>query len=188
MDPTVALLAQYGYLILFPLAIVEGPIVTVIAGFFVSMHVFNPVIAYLIVISGDFVGDTIFYALGRWGSNLVWKRGHHVGLTKERLEYAREKFDANHRKTIVLTKLTQGIGPIGLIAAGNLRIPYRKYILTCLAVTSIQSAVFLTTGVLFGSAYATIEHYMNTFAAVVSALVLFVVFYLLIRKWRIKRI
>ena len=42
MDHIVYLLTEYKYLILFPLAIVEGPIIAVIAGFLCSSGFLNP--------------------------------------------------------------------------------------------------------------------------------------------------
>ncbi len=183
----VGLLMRYRYHVLLPIAIVEGPIITVIAGFLVSLGLFNPYLSYGIVIVGDIIGDSFFYILGRWGSGLVGKYGHRVGLTARRMESARITFQTHHGKAITLAKLAQGVGPVGLIAAGSLRIPYRRYIMTCFLVTCCQAAIFLFVGVLFGSAYLGIGRYLNYIAAGITALLLFVLFIILIRKWDIRR-
>src|SRR5450432_4605817 len=67
MDHIAYLLTQYKYLLLFPLAIVEGPIIAVIAGFLCINGFLNLFIVYPIIVAGDLIGDTICYFLGLWG-------------------------------------------------------------------------------------------------------------------------
>ena len=176
MEHVLLYLSHFGYLALFPLAIIEGPIITVIGGFFVRLGILNPVYVYLIVIAGDIVGDMLYYAIGHFGKNkfLHWI-GRHIGVTEERLIKVREHYADHGYKTIAASKLLQGIGPIGLIAAGSARVPYPRYMLMCLSVSLVQSALFLTLGYLFGHAYVEISHYLNVFAAILGLLLIAVV-------------
>ena len=50
------LLLTYKYLILFPIAVFEGPFAAIIVGFLSSSHIFNIFIVYLVVVLGDMVG------------------------------------------------------------------------------------------------------------------------------------
>ena len=68
MNNIINLLLHYKYLILLPLSVIEGPIITVIAGFFATMGIFNPYLVYTIAVVGDIFGDTLAYGIGRWGS------------------------------------------------------------------------------------------------------------------------
>ena len=61
-------LAIYGYAALLPLAIIEGPAVTVFAAFLAAQGVFDVVVVYAIVVLGDLVGDVLHYAVGRWAA------------------------------------------------------------------------------------------------------------------------
>jgi len=61
-------LAIYGYAALLPLAIIEGPAVTVFAAFLAAQGVFEVVGVYAIVVLGDLVGDVLHYAVGRWAA------------------------------------------------------------------------------------------------------------------------
>jgi len=61
-------LAIYGYSALLPLAIIEGPAVTVFAAFLAAQGVFDVVGVYAIVVLGDLVGDVLHYAIGRWAA------------------------------------------------------------------------------------------------------------------------
>ena len=61
-------LAVYGYAALLPLAIIEGPAVTVFAAFLAAQGVFDVVGVYAIVVLGDLIGDVLHYAVGRWAA------------------------------------------------------------------------------------------------------------------------
>ena len=167
-----SLISQYGYYFLFPIAILEGPIISILGGFLVSVGRLNFILVYLIIILGDIIGDSMYYAIGRWGEKHVRKYGIKIGITEERIEKTKTYFHENHRKAVVISKVAHGIGMAGLVVAGILKIPYKKYIRTCFYITSAQALILLTLGVLFGHAYATIEKYLNVYAGIVSVVVL----------------
>lgn len=176
----ITLLLTYKYFILLPLAIVEGPIITVVAGFLVSTGLLSIVPVYLIVLLGDVIGDTIAYSIGRFGgSTLIHRYGHRIGLTPEKLEQTKEYFKNNHGKALLFSKIFHGVGVAGLIAAGSLQIPYLRYIRICFFISALQSAIFLLIGVLFGGAYIQIQKYFDYFAATISVIVLLVTFFII---------
>ena len=175
MHYTITLLLAYKYYILLPLSIVEGPIVTVIAGFLASMHLINPIIIYVVVIAGDIFGDAGLYVLGRWGGSLIPRYGKLIGITHDRLAYAERYFSEHHRRAVATSKLVHGIGVSGLVAAGVLRIPYLKYMRTCLLISLVQSAAFLAIGLLFGHAYMQIGRYLDYFAVGISVVAVTVI-------------
>ncbi len=179
LDAVLQLLSTYGYFILFPLAIVEGPIVTVIAGLLVTTGVFNPFIAYVVVIVGDIVGDSFWYGLGRFGG------GHFTrllerwfGITQEKIQAVKHKLEHHRFKMTAISKLSQGVGFAGMIAAGVVRMSYPLFVFACLLVTLAQCAAYLLLGIFFGNAYNTIWSYLDyaalgTVALVASAIGVF---------------
>lgn len=175
MEQALSLLLAYKYYILMPLSIVEGPIITVMAGFLASTHLINPFIVYAVVVAGDLIGDAIFYSLGRWGAGSAHKYGKFWGVTPERLAYARDYFSNHHHKAIITSKLAQGIGASGLVAAGVLKIPYLRYMRTCLLVSFAQCAAFLIVGLLFGSAYVKIGEYLDYFTSGITIVALIII-------------
>jgi len=60
-------LLQYRYLALFPLACIEGPILALVVGFMVHLGYFSFIPAYFIMVLGDFVPDSVYYFIGRFG-------------------------------------------------------------------------------------------------------------------------
>jgi membrane protein DedA with SNARE-associated domain len=173
LDYALQLLSAYGYLLLFPLAVFEGPIVTVIAGLLVTAGVLNPVIVYFVVVAGDIVGDSFWYAVGRFGGGGFTRMVEKIfGVKKENIEKAKDRMEKNRFKMTMLSKLIHGIGFAGLIAAGAVRVSYPLFVLACLVVTLGQVAVFLALGLLFGHAYAQIGQYLDYFAATMVVVVL----------------
>ena len=176
----IELLLIYKYLILMPLAIIEGPIIAVICGFLITLGVFNPLFVYLILVIGDIVGDGMVYYIGYSGKKLL----KYFKITEEKLEKAKTYFHENHNKAIIISKLVHGIGFTGLIAAGASHVPYKRYLKTCGLISVIQSAVMMIIGALFGHAYVQIGKYLNYYAAGVSVIILVILLIIIIRKYK----
>lgn len=189
MEHIETFIRAYGHIALIPLAIIEGPIVTVIGGFFVSLHLLNIFLVYPIILIGDIIGDTLFYLLGRYGRKhfLKWI-GPKIGITEESLEKVREHFHVHGHRTIMMSKLIQGIGVAGLVVAGSAKVPYGKYISMCFVVTVIQAAGFLVIGIFFGHAYVTLNNYFHYVASATLLLALIAVLLYLLRRYHISRV
>ena len=176
----IQLLLTYKYIILIPLAIIEGPIVTVVCGFLVTLKFFNPFVVYVVMVLGDIVGDGGIYYIGYSGKRFL----KYFRVTDEKLEKAKTYFQNNHKKAIIMSKLIHGIGFTGLVAAGAIHVPYKKYFKTCALISVIQSFVMLMLGILFGHAYVVIGKYLNYYAAIVSVAALIFLVILFLRKYK----
>lgn len=140
-----------GYLLLLPLSIIEGPIVTILAGSMTAAGYLDAATVLLIVVLGDLIGDTAFYALGRWGTSLLLRYGGRwIGLTPGRLAQLRQRFAARSRSTLAVGKLTHSIGALVLVAAGAARMSYLEFLLINLVTTIPKSAVLLLVGYYLG--------------------------------------
>lgn len=185
MDYVFYLLMQYKYFILLPLAVIEGPIIAVIAGLLCSRGVMNVLYIYPIIIFGDLIGDSLVYFLGRSGrstSKLLLTIKKWIGLTETKMERARTFFETNPRKTIALSKVILGVGVAGIYMAGNARVPYSKFIPICLATSAAQYIFYIGLGFLFGQAYEQINHYLNFFASITITIGIAFLLFLLIRS------
>lgn len=183
MEHIIFLLSHYKYVILYPLAIVEGPILAVIAGFLCTTGLLNPLIVYPIIVIGDVTGDSLCYALGRWGvPKPIRKLAKLLGIKKENVDRVKTFFETHPIKTIALSKITLGIGVAGIYLAGNTRVPYPKFIRICLATSALQYLIYLTIGFLFGGAYLEISRYLNYFASLTIVITLAILVLFLIRR------
>jgi membrane protein DedA with SNARE-associated domain len=182
MNQILSLLSIYKYWILFPLAIVEGPIVTIIAAFLAISGILNIFLIYPIVVLGDITGDAFAYILGRWCLLFVTRHGPKIGLTAEKLAQVKIYFQDHRKKALFFSKVLHGIGFSGLIIAGSLKTPYRKFFLTCSTVSIVQSLIFIIVGILLGQAYTLLATYLNYYAAAGVVIVLSISLVLIFKK------
>src|SRR5258708_40086249 len=120
----IQLLNYYGYLVLFPIAVIEGPIISIISGFLISKHILAFIPVYFILLGGDITGDVLYYSLGRWGTRFLLRWGHKIGLSRERIARVDRHFIKHGGKTLLFWKLTQTAGPPIFIPPRNLPIPF----------------------------------------------------------------
>jgi len=173
------LIIDYRYLILFPIVVFEGPIITVIAGFLASLGQLNLYIAYFIVIFGDLTGDSIYYAIGRFGKEkIISHLGGRFGLSDVRINDLEKHFEGNGGKTMLLGKLSHGVGAAFLVAAGIAKMPFRRFFWYNFLGTLPKSLILIVIGYYYGQAMAKINSYLE-FAAIIflTAGIIFLVFY-----------
>ena len=122
-------LSQYGYWVMLPLMIVEGPIATIFAATLAALGAFNVWIVLIFSILGDSVGDVLLYGAGyRWGMGFVRNFGKYIGIT-EKLVLKMEKYFASHGgKTIFAVKSTTGLCWATFTAAGIVKMDFRKFL------------------------------------------------------------
>lgn len=155
-------LTSYGYAVLFPLSVIEGPIVTVLSGFLVSQGYFNMLLVYSVMVIGDLVGDTFYYCLGRLGRTQfanTW--GKYIGITTERIQSLEKHFEQHAGKTLILGKLAHGVGAAALVAAGAAHVPYGKFLWFNLISTLPKSLMLILIGYYLGETYAHISRYLD---------------------------
>ena len=181
MDPLLSALVEYRYLVLLPLAVIEGPVVTVTGGFLCTLGILDPLRTFAIVVSGDLIGDSLLYVLGRFGGARLLFCCRYLRIADGEIARARTHFRAHERKALVLAKILHGIGATALVTAGALKMPYGRFISTCTVIAIVQSALLLALGVHFGHAYAQLSTHLNQFAALTIALAVAIATFVLYR-------
>ncbi|MBI2023871.1 VTT domain-containing protein [Candidatus Giovannonibacteria bacterium] len=174
MESLIPLLLKYKYLILFPIAAFEGPVVAFTAGFLVSQGYLNFFITYVILIFGDIIPDSTYYSLGRFaeGNAFASKYARKIGLTPRRLEAMKKLWHKHTAKTMIITKLAYGLSTPLLIASGYAKIPFKKFITYSTLQSLVQYAIFLFLGFYFGNSYDLIFKYFNNVQMIVAAAVI----------------
>lgn len=153
-----ALIARHGLAIVAPVAIVEGPIVTVIAAWLASQGLMRLWALAAVVIAADLVGDFAFYTLGRLGLGRVPARWRaRTGLTRARLAGLTHHYDRHGGRMLLLGKVTHSAGFAVLAAAGMARMPLARFFWFNLLGTVPKSLFFVALGYGFGAAYASID-------------------------------
>ena len=108
---------------------------------------------------GDIVGDIMHYALGYYGRQRFVKRwGRFLGITLERVERLEKHFEKHSGKTLIIGKLSQGVGAVVLVAAGIARVPFRKFFLYTFIPTLPKSLIRLLIGYYSGKVISKLVH------------------------------
>ncbi len=154
------LVSQYGLAVLFPIAVVEGPAVSVVAGALVASGQFDGAIVALMLIAADLVGDALYYSLGRWGHTPFLRRLEKLlSLTEERFKPLEEGFRRHDWKILLIGK-TQPFGSVILFFAGATKMPVGRYMMFNLLATVPKVLLFAGAGYFLG---ASITHSMKYF-------------------------
>lgn len=171
-----ALLIKYKYLIIFPVAIVEGPILSIVCGFLVSIGQLNVFVAYGFLILADLVGDTLYYALGRFGRiKLVNKFGHYIGVTPEKVLKLEENFEKHDWKILIIGK-TQAFGAVVLVAAGLAKANYWKFLFYNLLATIPKTMILIAIGFFFGYAVGSYLDYVGLISFAIFIILVLIYF------------
>ena len=165
------LITTYGIAILAPLAVIEGPIVTIIAAYLASLSLLNLSDVIVCVILADLVGDALHYAFGRFALNRLPTRWlGRVGLSRRRLFGLIRSFRSNGVRVLLIGKLTHAAGFAVLIAAGAARMPFGQFLLANLVATIPKSLFFVAIGYMFGSAHEQIGQWVSNASLAVIAI------------------
>ncbi len=175
LENAIQLLITYKYVLLFPWAIAEGPIVSVIGGFLVSTGILNPYITYGLLVIADLIGDTIYYCIGRFGGRpFIHRWGNFFGINEEKLMKTESHFHHHAGKTLAIGK-TQPWGMLVLIASGLSKMSYVRFMWLNLAVTIFKSLGLMVIGFYFGKSYALISEYFGLYGQITILLAVIIV-------------
>ena len=169
-----------------PIAVLEGPIVTVIAAWLATKGFFTLWALALVVVAADLVGDLMFYALGRWGRGVLPPSMlERLGLGADRLDALVEHFNVKGGRTLLFGKFTHSVGFAVLVAAGAGQMKLGQFLLFNLLGTVPNSLFFVALGYGFGAAYARIDNWISRASLVMLVvLVAFGASWFLYRKVR----
>ncbi len=176
----VALLTEYRYLILFPLACLEGPMLGFISGTLVPVGYFSPVPLLLVLVAADVLPDCAYWALGRWGGNKPWvgRMLGKVGLNPTRIGGLHTLWHTHTVKAMLITKFSYGLSTPLLLTGGLVHVPFKKFVLLSAALATLQYGVLVALGYFFGNYFALIESgLVRAQIVVAAAVVVFALYY-----------
>ena len=154
LQSIIALLITYKYAIIFPIAVIEGPTVSIIAGSLAQAGYMNVFYVYALIVFGDMVGDTIYYCIGRFGGLYFIRRWNHILKIDTTKVVKLEKTFNTHGVKLLIAGKAQGLGSIILMTAGLTKYPFGPYMWYNTLATLVKSSVLLYIGYTFGRQYA----------------------------------
>ena len=183
LTATLSLIILYGYVVILPAAIIEGPIITVLAAFLAAQGYFNIFVVYAIVVIGDVIGDFMYYCIGRFGASFAnTKFAQKIGITHAHIEKLHNHFKTNSGKTLLFGKWTHSMGLFVLTGAGVAKMPIGKFLWYNFLGTLPKSLLFLLIGYYVGYAYQMIDSYIAKGAFIMAILITLGVIVYMIRN------
>lgn len=181
----VALLEQYRYFVLFPLACIEGPMLGFITGTLIPLGYFAPIPLVATLVLADVIPDIAYYYLGRYGKNK--KRVHtllaKVGMHEERMEAVKQFWHTHTVKAMLITKFSYGLSTPLLVTAGLVHLPFGTFWKLSAALALLQYSTLVALGYFFGSYFAQVESVLVRAQIIVAAVViLFAAYYVLTKS------
>ncbi len=182
----IALLQTYGYLLIFPIAFVEGPIIAILCGWFSALGILNIVVAYVLLIVGNLAGDAFYYSIGYWGGPpLIKKWGHWLRLDLDKTMKLKGHFDNHGGKILLWAKLAPDMTTTFILAgAGLAKYNFKLFFRYGLMVEIPKTAILLTIGYFVGDAYQKIVVYLDYVGAATSILLASVIAFGLFYYWQ----
>ncbi len=188
----VPLIIKYGYVVIFPIAVVEGPIIALVAGFLVSLGYLSFIPAYLIIVTADVLGDIVYYYIGYSGSKKSFLGKYHsrFPVIMRNFNLVDNLWKKHEKKTILLSKFSYGLCIPLLMSAGLSKVPIKRFIAYVLFIDIIKFGTIITAGYFLGYSFQKAESYILYFGITVAViLAIFIIAYLFYsKKYAIKEI
>ena len=169
-------LQTYGYIVMFVLMFIEGPIVTYIASFIASQGFFHIYWVLLLSIIGSFLPDVFLFWIGRlgMGSKVLNKKGKLMAVLREILSH----MDKHPGKSIAIIKMVPGVPVPGLILIGKTNIKFLKFVMYILMVGIPYALFFTALGYYSGLTFSQVSKYMRIEGIILIAILAAFLFFM----------
>jgi membrane-associated protein len=145
---------QHGYIIMFLLMLVEGPVVTASGALAAALGYFDVYLVFGVSFLANFLEDFVYYGIGRWGGyRALDKYGERLGIARTRRERAAGFIGSHLGKWLVFIKTVPFISPAGLALMGALGVPLRRFIWWDALIVALTSLFFVAIGYYSGKGY-----------------------------------
>ncbi len=174
LETAISVLTVYQYPLIFLGAIVEGPVLMMASGFFLHLGYFALIPLFFTLVLGDFVADIFWYWVGRKAAEPFLRRfGHVFGVTHNVFEKMEGVFRRHDSKILFISKVTMGFGfaLATLMAAGAVRVPFRKYLVLNLLGGFVWTGFLLSLGYFLGEAYVYVDEGFRALFISVAAII-----------------
>jgi len=183
------LIIEYRYLVLIPLAIVEGPVVAFVSGTLASLGYFNLYALMILFFARDMAIDAFYYYSGYFYSRTAFaqKMLGKAKIGQNQLTELRLLWERRPARTMLVGKFSYGIARAFLVAAGVVKMNVRKFFTYGAMVAVVQYATILLVGYFFGNAFGgNVVAIIENIQYVIAGAALFISGYYIFR-WYLRR-
>ena len=129
----------HGYFLMFLIMIIDGPIITYVSAFVASLGIFNIYLVFILSVLGNVIGDLIYYFVGKF-SRMAFRNRYKKYFDNKKLN---DHLKNHTGKAIAIIKIIPPLPTPGLILAGAVNVPLRKFLFYSVLI-SIPYSLFFT--------------------------------------------
>jgi membrane protein DedA with SNARE-associated domain len=138
---------RWNYVLLAAIVAVEGPIATLLGAVAASAGLMRPWAVFVAAALGNMTADALWYLLGYSGRlDAALRLGRFVGLRRTHIEHLTTAMQKHGLRILFFAKLTAGFMIPSLIAAGMVRLPWKRWLPVLLLGEFIWTGTLLTIG------------------------------------------
>ena len=180
-------LGHWTYLILALLVAIEGPIATLLGAAAASAGLLRPMPVFFAAAAGNLTADSLWYTLGYMGNmERILHFGRRLGLRESLIEHLKQNMIKHATKVLFLAKLTVSFVIPSLIAAGLLRVPWRRWFPALIIAETLWTGSLVLIGYYTTEALKRVEQRIEY--AVLGVSIVFVIFAIVEGRQLIKRL
>ena len=176
------LITDYGYVALFAGTLLEGETLLILAGFAAHQGYLQLNWVISIAVLGGFLGDQIYFWMGRWRGAWVLSRFPRLAPV---IGHTNALIERYHEVLIVMVRFLYGLRTIGPMAFGMSRVPVWRYMLFNALGATIWAVIIGGAGYLLGQA---IELWLHDLKKIEEALLFAIlcggVVFWILRHWK----
>ncbi len=146
-----AFITAHGPLLILPLAVIEGPIVSILAGVLCAQALMDWRVALPLLVLGDLIGDGVYYAVGRYSQGWLHRMAPRLGIPGAAAPALTERVAGHATRMLLIGKWTHAIGAVVLVAGGAARVPFWRFLAINTLATLPKTAILLGAGIWAGS-------------------------------------
>ena len=153
--------ARYGVWVLVPLAVLEGPVISLLTGWLIALGMIPAPLAFVIILLGDVAGDVLLYAIGRGSLQWLGRRlPTRLRPSRRRMAGLIRKVRRNDARLLIGGKLTHIGGFAVLLAAGAARVPVWRFLWLNTLAAAPKAAALLALGWAAGTAATRVAEWL----------------------------
>lgn len=180
-------LGLWTYIILALLVLIEGPIATLIGAAAASAGLMRPWGVFLAAALGNLTADTLWYSIGYLGKTTwITQFGRRFGIREGLIKHLEQHMTENATRVLFLAKLTLSFVIPSLIAAGLLRIPWRRWFPWLALAETLWTGSLVLIGFYTTEAIKRVEQWVEYTVLTMAVLFVIVVIYegrRLVKQW-----
>jgi membrane protein DedA with SNARE-associated domain len=168
----------WSYLILAMLVLIEGPVATLLAAAAASAGLMRPMLVFIAAAVGNLTADTLWWLLGYAGkTEWIHSFGRRLRIRESLIEHLKHNMIKHATRVLFLAKVTMSFSIPALIAAGLLRVKWRRWFPALVAAETLWTGSLVLIGYYTAEATKRVERNLEYAALAVS--IAFVVFLIL---------